>query len=197
MRRRHVHALFAAATLAAAALLAVQGLRLVQAQRLAAAIDAASVPPAPQQSAAADELLRDAPREVRLARASALAQAGATDAAVRLYGGLIEPGRLDAVGRLALYDLGNLYLRQGLGAAAAEAAQGRPGEAVAGPLVELAKQRYRDLLRADPGDWDARHNLERALRLAPEEQEAVAETDNVPVERRQVQLRGMTPGDLP
>jgi hypothetical protein len=31
-------------------------------------------------------------------------------------------------------------------------------------LVELAKQRYRDLLRAEPQDWDARYNLERALR---------------------------------
>ena len=36
------------------------------------------------------------------------------------------------------------------------------------PLVELAKQRYRDLLRAEPQEWDARYNLERALWLAPE-----------------------------
>ena len=36
------------------------------------------------------------------------------------------------------------------------------------PLIELAKQSYRDLLREDPGDWDARYNLERALWLAPE-----------------------------
>jgi len=67
----------------------------------------------------------------------------------------------------------------------------------AGPLVELAKQRYRDLLRAEPQDWDARYNLERALRVAPEEQESAAEENNQPVERRSVSLRGMTPGDLP
>jgi hypothetical protein len=63
--------------------------------------------------------------------------------------------------------------------------------------VELAKQRYRDLLRAEPQDWDARYNLERALRSAPEEQEASAEETNQPVERRNVSLRGMKAGDLP
>ncbi|MGY0196199.1 MxaK protein [Leptothrix sp. BB-4] len=189
MRRRTMHAAFALATLAAGALVAVQGTRLWRLQRLQAAVaEAASAP-----ATATDDMLRDAPRAVRLARATALAQAGAADAAVRLYGGLIEPGRVDAIGRDALFDLGNLYLRQGLGLGRDPKADA----AAAGPLVELAKQRYRDLLRADPGDWDARHNLERALRLAPEEHEAVVEADSEPVERRQVQLRGMTPGDLP
>ena len=96
-------------------------------------------------------------------------------------------GELDALGRQALFNLGNMYLRQGLAQGTAEAL----------PLVELAKQRYRDLLRATPDDWDARYNLERALRLAPEEQDALAEEENEPVERRRVMLRGMDPGDLP
>ena len=39
------------------------------------------------------------------------------------------------------------------------------------PLLELAKQGYRDVLRDDPQQWDARYNLERALRLAPEAEE--------------------------
>jgi mxaK protein len=45
------------------------------------------------------------------------------------------------------------------------------------PLVELAKQSYRDLLREWPGDWDARYNLERALYLAPEGSEDLADDE--------------------
>ncbi|MCC5797391.1 MAG: MxaK protein [Methylophaga sp.] len=36
-------------------------------------------------------------------------------------------------------------------------------------LVELAKQDYRMALRLDPDMWDARYNLELALRLVPED----------------------------
>jgi mxaK protein len=61
--------------------------------------------------------------------------------------------------------------------------------------LELAKQRYRDLLRVNPLDWDARYNLERALRLAPEE--AAFAEDAVPAEQRQVMLPGMVQRDLP
>ena len=51
------------------------------------------------------------------------------------------------------------------------------------PLVELAKQSYRDLLRETPGDWDARYNLERALYLAPEsEEDAAADEPPAPQE---------------
>jgi mxaK protein len=124
---------------------------------------------------------------VRRARAGGRGRAGAHDAAFKAYGGVIRSGELDALGRQALFNLGNMYLRQALAGGGNDAL----------PLIELAKQRYRDLLRAMPDDWDARYNLERALRLAPEDQEAVAEEDNVPVERRRVMLRGMDPGDLP
>ena len=34
--------------------------------------------------------------------------------------------------------------------------------------MELAKQRYRDVLLINPQNWNARHNLELALRVAPE-----------------------------
>ena len=46
------------------------------------------------------------------------------------------------------------------------------------PLLEMAKQRYRDLLLADPMDWQARYNLERALAAAPERLNS--ETENGP-----------------
>ena len=117
----------------------------------------------------------------------ALARAGAHDAASKAYSGVIRAGEFDALGRQALFNLGNMYLRQGLAQDSNDAL----------PLIELAKQRYRDLLRVAPDDWDARYNLERALRLAPEEQEAVAEEENTNIERRSVMLRGMDPGDLP
>jgi mxaK protein len=189
MRRIQMHALFGALALACAAVALTQALRLQQAERLNAAITAS----AQAQVDPANPTLppHDAAPEVKLAHAGALARAGAHDAAFKAYSGVIRSGApdtaQDALGRQALFNLGNMYLRQGLAQGTAEAL----------PLVELAKQRYRDLLRATPGDWDARYNLERALRLAPEEQEAVAEEDNVPVERRRVMLRGMDPGDLP
>ena len=186
MRRLTMHAMFGGLALACAAVALTQALRLRHAERLNAAILASAQ--AKVDPAAPTLPPQDAAPEVKLAQAGALARAGAHDAAFKAYSGVIRhSGELDALGRQALFNLGNMYLRQGLAQGTAEAL----------PLVELAKQRYRDLLRATPDDWDARYNLERALRLAPEEQEAVAEEDNEPVERRRVMLRGMDPGDLP
>ncbi len=205
MRRIPVHTVFGVLALACAATAAFQAWSLQGAVRRNAAVAEAALPPAEPQGALPAP--RDAPAEVRLARAGALAQAGANDAASRAYSALIGQGEGSgwgemaglggageaAIRRHALYNLANLYLRQA--AALGTAGGGLSGEAL--PLVELAKQRYRDLLRLDPSDWDARHNLERALRLAPEEVEAVAPEVNEPVERRRVMLRGMDPGDLP
>jgi mxaK protein len=60
------------------------------------------------------------------------------------------------------YDLGNLYLRQAL----AETGQAKADRAAS--LAELAKESYRRSLRADPGFWDAKYNLEVATRLMPD-----------------------------
>jgi mxaK protein len=202
VKRIPAHALFGTLTLAAAGMVAVSGLRLQQLNGLNASIAMAAKPLAASDAKDAAPATADAPREVRLARATALAQAGAHDAAFKSYSGLIDAAALDPVGRAALFNLGNMYLRQALGPDAAvggdtdESTRARLASE-AGPLIELAKQRYRDLLRSDPLDWDARYNLERALRLAPEEQPELAEAENIPVERRQVMLRGMEPGDLP
>lgn len=62
----------------------------------------------------------------------------------------------------ALYNIGNLHLRQALAARSA----GQKAQSLA--LFELAKQSYRDALALDPGYWDAKYNLERTLRLAPD-----------------------------
>jgi mxaK protein len=82
------------------------------------------------------------------------------DGALAAYKAIIQGSRED-LRRVALYDLGNLHLHQALKV-------GLDDESQSLPLLELAKQSYRDLLRRDTGDWDARYNLERTLRLAPE-----------------------------
>jgi len=64
--------------------------------------------------------------------------------------------------QVALYDLGNLYLREALRVRESGA------DASALPLLELAKESYRSALLERPDLWDAKFNLELALRLAPD-----------------------------
>jgi mxaK protein len=190
MKRRTVHLVFGVLALCCAAVALDRGLRLRETAALNAQIAQAgqTVAPSAATRAASSPAAAPskAPRELQLARALALAQAGAHDAALKAYAGLIQAGERDPVARQALFNLGNMYLRQGM-------AQ----EAGALPLFELGKQRLRDLLRADPQDWDARYNLERALRLAPEEQEAFSAEQQPAHERRRVRVPGFVAGDLP
>lgn len=184
MRRRTVHLLFATAALAFGALAAGEALQLRQAIRVSQAVASANA------NANANAAASDVP-EARLAQANALARSGRHDDALEAYNSLIQRGRTDAVGQAALFNLGNMFLRQAREADATDAFRAQA-------LVELAKQRYRDLLRANPDDWDARYNLERALRLAPEVQDVFgAETDDMPKERLRIKVPGLPPGDLP
>ena len=162
MKRRTIHFAFAVATLSLGLAAAYQGWRLHRAERINHAIAGAAT--------------RDADAaEARFARALALAESGDAGAALQIYKALIQEGRAD-LKRAALYNVGNLHLR--------EAAKSGPDEAARSlPLIELAKQSYRDLLRIDPGDWDARYNLERALQLAPEVDEPAASEPPEPPQR--------------
>jgi mxaK protein len=149
MRRKHIHALFGATAAACALLAAYHGVELQRAVRVNAAVASASL-----------SALDSAMPEAVFARARVLSSKGDYEAALKIYKTLIQSDRAD-LRRAALYNLGNLHLRQ--------ASKSGPNGAVESlPLIELAKQSYRDLLREDPGDWDARYNLERALWLAPE-----------------------------
>jgi mxaK protein len=132
---------------------------------------------------------RDLP-EARFAQALALGAAGQYEPALRAHKALVQAER-GALREAALYNLGNLHLREALKA-------GPTAADVAMPLVELAKQSYRDALRADPADWDARYNLERALQLAPEVDEE-AEDDSEPEPDKELTITTAPAGrsDLP
>jgi mxaK protein len=69
---------------------------------------------------------------------------------------------------LARYNLATLYLERGLQLLANEQFD------IALPLLELAKEIFRERLRADPKHWDSKYNLAQALRAAPDKAEAKA-----------------------
>ena len=185
MRRRSMHLVFGVLALACAAAAAWQGIQLVEARALDAQIDAVLEGRAPPASPHTTE----APA-VRLARALMLAKAGERAPAASVYESLIatSPDLSDPVARAALFDAAGMNLRDG---------------SVDGGVVELrslttvadAKNRYRTLLRATPDDWDARYNLERALRLAPELQDGPVAGQTAPDSR--IRLRGAQSQDLP
>jgi mxaK protein len=154
VKRAHAHLAFALVTAAFAAVTVGEWIRLQHATTILAD------PHAP---------------EARLAHAVALSKVD-YDGALAAYKVIIQADRED-LRRIALYDLGNLHLHQALKAGLSDESQSLP-------LIELAKQSYRDLLRKDPNDWDARYNLERALRLAPED-EGDADEDTGPPDPRQ------------
>ena len=182
MRRRAVHLAFGALALVCATAASVDGARLFRAVQVNRAIAATSFD-------AANSIEQATAPQTILAHALALSAKGDPDAAVAAYNRLIARDPRDDAGRAALFDLGNLYLRLAMGS-------GDANDSASMPMIELAKERYRTLLRIAPDDWDARYNLERALRLAPETDESFDTVDQ-PVDRRTVRLPGFTTEDLP
>ena len=184
MRRRYVHLLFGLSALAFALVAGYQARRLEQAERVNEAIARAN-------AGALDSNLPEA----LFARALILSKRGDAqttqhEQAVKIYKELIQ-GRRAEWRQAALYNLGNLYMQ--------EVSRSGPENAMnALPLVELAKQSYRDLLRENPADWDARYNLERALWLAPELAEGGVEDNGpAPWQRRLITLPPGFKIDLP
>jgi mxaK protein len=129
----------------------------------------------------------DAAPQLQFAQAHGLAASGALDAALNRYQALQTDASLRQAAR---YNAANLLLRQAQRVRESQ----QPGQAI--PLIELAKELYRDVLRENPGHWDARYNLERAQRLLPDPEEA----DEVPsaepgnAERAVTTMRGFSPG---
>jgi mxaK protein len=130
---------------------------------------------------------KDLPPQVRFAQAHAQAGSGADEAALHLYRSLEDDSPL---GRAARYNSANLLMRQ----AVLVQAGAEPGKAIA--LIELAKEIYRDVLRVDPQQWDARYNLERAQRLLPDpdEMDTAPPENRRDAERAATTMRGHSPG---
>jgi mxaK protein len=129
------------------------------------------------------------PAQAAFARAVLLARASDLDGALERYKRLETADEPRWAGA-ARYNAANLHLRRALALKAAG------DDAHAMPLLELAKEGYRSALRADPGDWDAKYNLERALRLAPEadEDDDGAAPAPTAAERAPTTMRGFTLG---
>jgi mxaK protein len=161
MRRRAVHMSFAVVAATCGTLALWCGLRLHQTERINASIATAHI-------IAADSTVPQA----QLAQALSLARAGQFRAALKMYKSLLDAS--DEIRLPALYDLGNLNMREALKNGQGEAQRFMP-------LIELAKQSYRDDLRSNPADWDARYNLERALWLSPEYDDPMLQRSQAPV----------------
>lgn len=133
----------------------------------------------------ADE--RGVPVQAQFAQACVLAASGADEAALQRYRTLQGDSPL---GQAARFNSANLLLRQALVLRAGT----EPGKAIA--LIELAKEMYRDVLRANPQHWDARYNLERAQRLVaePDELEPGPPESRRDAEPAATTMRGYSPG---
>lgn len=81
-----------------------------------------------------------------------------------------------AVNVRMLYNMANARLR----AAIKAIEQGNYDKAI--PLVTLAKAEYRSALRLDPEHWDAKYNLDVAMRLVRDLPQAVGEDEDKPLE---------------
>lgn len=137
-------------------------------------------------ASAAGVLPPAAPGPLRFARAQSLASTGQLDQALSQYRGLQEDPVLGASAR---FNAANALMRRALQLREA----GQPNEAY--PMVELAKAGYRELLRRDPTDAGARYNLERALRLNPEQEaEDLAATAPARGERAATTMKAVSQG---
>ena len=84
---------------------------------------------------------------VQLALANALSRGNSLKDAELIFSALIQQNRHDPIGQAAQYNLANAYLRQSL--------RNPTLSTQSRSMLELAKQRYRDLLRINPTHWDA------------------------------------------
>lgn len=99
--------------------------------------------------------------EVRLARALYFKNIHRYDEALATLSLIMDAGD-PALQAKIRYNLGNVYLEQ-----AVERTEAKQfNEAL--PLAGLAKQAYRQALALDSRFWDAKYNLEVAMRLLPE-----------------------------
>lgn len=123
--------------------------------------------------------LRNAVPEVRLARALQLQRQQRYDDALATMSLIIGSGN-KALQTQIRYNLGNLYLQRAIAEIDAMAVND------ALPLLALAKQAYRQALALDSGFWDAKYNLDVAMRLLPEMDRINIEEEPTPTQKNQL-----------
>ncbi len=130
--------------------------------------------------------MKNATPELQLARAIYLKNKKRYKEAQATLSLIINQGtqQLQAISR---YNLGNTYLIQAI--EFAEALQINEASA----LAALAKQAYRQALALDSHYWDAKYNLEVAVRLLPEMDRITMERDD-PVPQEKAKLWATVPG---
>jgi mxaK protein len=153
--KRGLRIAWVAACLALGAALLADAWDLARAGRVNRQLAADLAAGAPAAPAAGED-----PR-VWIAAARAPARSGHTVEAAALLRRAAEASAGD-LRQVALYDLGNVYLR------AALRLREEGADALALPLVELSKESYRGVLLERPDLWDAKFNLELALRVVPD-----------------------------
>lgn len=164
LRRKQAVVMVAGVLLAAGLLLAAyQGLAWQRASRYNAALAAGDL------AAAATH---DSPHG-GFARALMLQREGAYQLALELYAALPMAGE-SPLHHAVRFNMANIYMAWAADARTAE----RPE--VAMPLLEMAKQGYRDLLLREDQFWPARFNLERALQLQPDGEEIDPRAQGMP-----------------
>ena len=128
----------------------------------------------------ADQLAAAAERDIpEGASAAALIRQrkGEFEQALHTYASIHAEG--PALTSAVRFNLANSYLRRAfeLGDSA--------GADVIGPLIELAKQEYREVLRGDSHAWDAKYNLELALSVQPDVGDVESDAVAMPEHSRQ------------
>lgn len=108
----------------------------------------------------ANELASALP-ETRLARASYLQRQHKPQDALENLSLILNQGDAKLQAKIR-YNLGNIYLHKAI----SQVESGHADEAKT--LVTLAKQNYREALMRDSDFWDAKYNLEIAMRLLPD-----------------------------
>jgi len=133
------------------------------------------------------EVVPDDPR-ARFAHAGVMVRQEDSDAALEELTGVLGEAEL-GLQSLAYFNRGNINLREALKLSSSDGRQI--------PLVELAKQDYRSALTLDATMWNARYNLEVALRVVPEDPDNNADFEkNVISSQRSIESKAFKV-DLP
>jgi mxaK protein len=190
VKRRHVQTGFASAALLFFVLSAGQWFQLRQQRSANQALRDVPAMLSPQEfadSAGGEET--SLPREVQFARATALLHGGNLELAEKYLADMIRDDADQPLAVAAQFNLANGYLREAL---ISDVATGRYRS-----LVELSKQRYRDLLDSQPDHWSARYNLELALRMVPEQDTYEIDDRGKPIKSVSVVFPGFEDRELP